>query len=635
MTLAGATEKETPIGSFVSLDFVHSVIYIADKDRGTLETVSLLGLVARLKFDRKMYVETFNGSFSYTEWTSSNVPLLLECDDESNVENKHDVEYKRYEMVMGYPLLSFDWHLRTFGTPDSLMEKMIVSEDRVLANENEMSAIAMLRVSHRQSNRTHLHPSLFKRFGKGVRIQDVVEKCFFRFPRSAEQTEWPIRSVVDSRGRRVDSKDRLALRLATNVESVHRRVFLERQDLLEPVSDLERRRTLRRRIEEKYPDVTSSWHAAVQPLPNYCGILDGELSEADVHRLRVHHENSLIELRVGNRMSIPGVSQIIDFVVKLIMPPIFDPFTDELTRQLGNNLGSETSHQLNSQTPWDASDKIGKQLRQNLVSVLPDALAAHMTESIATELTMEIGPDLLKEVSRAVVARAHRGIADTLSTSVPRRIAAVVPYLMERSLAITLTRSLTRSVTHALIPTVSYALTRRPGQEFACDACYHLGERCELCHDSTVSQYYMNYYAAYYSDVYAEWYEDYYVRALLAMDRKQHGRTDATMKASASPSAKEARQKNLGAAEFGEPMQWQRGLSPSGLPPDERFGAPPVGSNANNAGVGMSTTAHSTGLRPPYWTRPDKRGNPSIQGNAWGGPREIKENNGLVTGRKR
>eukprot|EP00940_MAST-03C_sp_MAST-3C-sp2_P003533 g3533.t1 len=236
-----------------------------------------------------------------------------------------------------------------------------------------------------------------------------------------------------------------------------------------------------------------------------------------------------------------------------------------------------------------------------------------MTRSVSTALTMEIGPDVLSQVSSAISSRMHREVVDALLSSVPHKLKSVLPYLLDRSLPMALTRQLTRSVTHALVPAVSYGLSRTPEQEEVCRECYNTGARCDKCHSSVNAQYYLSYYSTYYSDYFAEYYQAYYADALLRVDMRQHSRKTRGEKPGSNAVAKKARQHNLGASDFSKPMLLQRGLGPSGIPPDSRIGVPAIGPYRKEEEAGE------------HWTRPTGNGGKiGLKGEIWGPPTRRK-----------
>lgn len=115
-----------------------------------------------------------------------------------------------------------------------------------------------------------------------------------------------------------------------------------------------------------YPTVSQSWHHVVPPMPDYCGLREGALSLAQVEvrrcrappctlppasrrpkTLQAAHETAFIE----SQFPIPGLQDILDFAMKILMPPIMDPFMDLLGEHAVHTVAAQTGHDVMENVP--------------------------------------------------------------------------------------------------------------------------------------------------------------------------------------------------------------------------------------------------------------------------------------------
>lgn len=566
------------------------------------------GVIFELGLENPVYVETFNGSFSYKHISDlvqstrsvDDIPFNDFCEFacEGTKLRRSNGEDENGPFIVNN--VSFDWnvHWRDGDADVDWIHRVLQS---TIPDRTSLKFSVLLSVEY--ESRSRFHP-LITSNDAHVSLSEMLDTCVLRSLSSAEQTTWPLHALVDETGNRFIEWPCTGRGVVTEEIEI-----LIRSDDVDTLSSLHdgkiddgRQQDFFRR---KYPNIYSSWHPAVPPMPNFCGVTEGTVGTKDIRRLREHHEVSFIETFHRSRAGIPGLSEIMDFVVKLILPPIMNPFTNNLAEHYANTGGAEQSHQVNADVPMDVVRKLAPNLRWNLVNLLPDLMAAHLTRSLTTDLTMDVGPGVLSHVSNEITASLHRDIAATLSIAVPDKIASVLPYLLERSLPIALTRQLTRSITHALVPTLAFGLSRRE-EITACRSCYASGLHCDVCRDAPSSQYYATYYSTYYADYFADYFQEYYANALLDLDRKQHP----------NGGAKDAKAHNLGyKMSFDAPFAWQRPMSGSGQSPDHTIGGPPRGAG----------DTHSA--RESHWTAPMKENGhlPTIKGSIWGPPLRIND----------
>lgn len=600
-------------------------LLVAERETGDIaDVLTLTAVKFEVKDRRDLFLETFNGSFSYERFEDAPgegeiVEIgVLECDGE--FKRKHPQNHDENQVILiNQRRIILDWGLRilsnrpaqrTQPTLPALFDKAATLDwtPHEPSNDTDTAFFAFALLSVQNSKGSLYENPVFR--GHLSSLSDVStfldSSCKIRIRKHTEQTIWPLRSVVDVSGRRISSfefRTEIPTNAYSSSKTIHHAVVEVRDlyDLFPDTSFEEDHGNAVSYLDSFYPEVSSSWHPYVPFMPKYCGLENGSVSLADVQKLQIHHETSFIETHVR---SIPGVDQILDLTMNILMPPIMDPFNKLLSEHTGTTLGSETSHESNSQTPWEASVKISQKVRYNLVNVLPDLMAAHLARSVTSTLTMEMGPEIIESVAPKVTDVIVRDVTRDLMSSVPRKIASSLPMLLERSLTMTLTRELTRTLTHSLTPTLTFGLSRNPDERASCDECARTGVHCEKCQSTSDAQRYRAYVGTYYSDYYAEWYQKYYYDQLLALDKKQHGGTDH---------AKNAKKHNEGEADFSKPLLWQRPLSASGMPPNEQLGAPLVGARKEIPQV-MDPYVRKF----QYWAQPDSSGDPQIQGNLWG-----------------
>lgn len=111
-------------------------------------------------------------------------------------------------------------------------------------------------------------------------------------------------------------------------------------------------------------------------------------------------------------------------------------------------------------------------------------------------LVESLGPYLSKAVHEDMSPALLEHLQHTLDITVPDKVDTAIPQAVERSLPLILTMKLTRSVTHALLPALTLAMSHSKHQTKICEECDGSKKYCELCHYSTTSIYYMNYYSS-------------------------------------------------------------------------------------------------------------------------------------------
>ena len=235
--------------------------------------------------------------------------------------------------------------------------------------------------------------------------------------------------------------------------------------------------------------------------------------------------------------SIPMLMDILEFMVKLLLPPVFDPVIEDMGDKFSHSLNVEFGNAVVAATPKDTVMLLEPALKRNLTNLLPDAIAGSLTQVLVDRLVAAVAPP----VSAAALARLDStvpaAVASSLAITVPDRLSKTLPILLERSLLLTLTQSLTPALTHSLVPSLSVAL-----QPDAVDLLRHPCTACFLrppprpagkgappapaCPPSCAAVLSRlldgSYHAAYYAAYYSAFYTKYYADAVIALDNVQH-----------------------------------------------------------------------------------------------------------------
>jgi hypothetical protein len=259
---------------------------------------------------------------------------------------------------------------------------------------------------------------------------------------------------------------------------------------------------------------------------------------------------------------IPGLMDILEIAMKLLMPPVMDPFMEKMNDHFSNTESQELAGDIDAATPVDTATKSEPQLRTNIAALLPDAGAMATRElapaAIASRGATEAYQRIASDVSPRAVPRMH----DQLLGAIPDRLAGTLSSLLERELAVSLVPMLSISLPRAVVPAITAAmrLTGRPigtlGQpsdlEPWCARCYQSANGTQLrpgdehtmpwAHCAVCTPSYRlalaHYYGAYYSQYYSLYYMRYYgVKAMLAIEEVQHSPLDQAH-------VKEAREQN-------------------------------------------------------------------------------------------
>ena len=297
-----------------------------------------------IEFDRDVYVETFNGSYSYSNisdtYFSPNTEIVrMSCGSSSGSNNNKKTR-------LDDPHLEADWRL----VPEAQ------------ASENWIHSTVFEIRKNRKKSKATFSVSVLESVEYGNKKNRIVLKnpamshqknCTLRFLSSSEQTSWPIYNIVDRLAQPIPTYSFHQILLSSDdISRTLHKILITDRNLREAVPERKRSAMAHRKFEHYYPSVSSSWNPIVPPMPNYCGLEDGALSVQDAMDLRIHHEISFIESSQKMTTGIPLLSEILEFVVKLILPPIFNPFTARLTDHLISHLGSTMSDQAGSEAPY-------------------------------------------------------------------------------------------------------------------------------------------------------------------------------------------------------------------------------------------------------------------------------------------
>lgn len=259
---------------------------------------------------------------------------------------------------------------------------------------------------------------------------------------------------------------------------------------------------------------------------------------------------------------IPGLSDILEIAMKLLMPPVMDPFMEKINDHFSNTEAQELAGDIDAATPVDTATKSEPQLRTNIAALLPDAVAMATRELVPAAIATRVAAETYQRVAGDVVPRAVPRMHDQLLGAIPDRLAGTLSSLLERELAVSLVPMLSLSLPRAVVPAVTAAmrLTGRPigsaglpsDLEPWCARCYQAANgtqlrpgdahtmpwaHCAVCTPSyrlALAHYYGTYYAQYYALYYARYYG---VKAMLAIEEVQHSPLD-------SAHVKEARELN-------------------------------------------------------------------------------------------
>ena len=277
-----------------------------------------------------------------------------------------------------------------------------------------------------------------------------------------------------------------------------------------------------------YPSVMKSWHRMVPPMPNYCGLKNGELELLQVEALQAHHESVLISTHEHERSMakkenvIPDGPNIIQLSVKTLIPPLLIWFFKFFTARMAPRLSEQMGHRISADTPRDVTKMLEPPLAFNISNVAVEAITASLTRSVSHSIVQDLGPHIAQDLVKTLRDGVYDMVAPFLKQAIPEKVNNVVPYLLGRSLPIYLSEQLTRTITHSLVPTLTLALTQSDDQHVWCTACLEKGAYCNYCHSSPQGMYYNTYYSAYYSDYYSDFYTKYYTDALEKIDKHQH-----------------------------------------------------------------------------------------------------------------
>jgi hypothetical protein len=270
----------------------------------------------------------------------------------------------------------------------------------------------------------------------------------------------------------------------------------------------------------------------------------------------------LLQEKARATAGIPFLKDILDFVCKLVMPPVMDPMMEKFNDHTGNTMSQEFSHDADAATPIDAAKEAEPQIRDNIGALVPDAVAAATRETAAASLSTEVLTETLGHLGAHVPASARTRIFDALTESIPLRLQSTMGNLLERELAMVLTPLMSLAVPRTIVPAIAAAV-RLGGKAYRggtvdpepwCRQCYRASNGtsarasasdmgteewggCDFCTPSyrvALAHYYGTYYAQYYGLFYARYYG---IMTMAAIETAQHMPHDAKH-------VKEARKQN-------------------------------------------------------------------------------------------
>eukprot|EP00750_Incisomonas_marina_P003886 INCI13423.12.p1 GENE.INCI13423.12~~INCI13423.12.p1 ORF type:complete len:678 (+),score=83.69 INCI13423.12:221-2254(+) len=345
------------------------------------------------------------------------------------------------------------------------------------------------------------------------------ENCTLRFLRPGQQQLWPARRLVLTSSaktspvpvsgvigplRQLPEKPKWCLNASLHplcaqplqrVNAVH----------VHAVATKRRNASVSNQHMLQYPEIIHSWSPVVPPMPNYCGLRQGNLTMDEVKDLRAHHENVFLEAESrsrGHGGQFPMATKIIKALLALLMPPVMDPITSQIMPKADHTISDVTGHDVDGLVPLPVVDRLSRALRYNLTNLLTASLSRTLTETLTASLTMKLGPRISSQVTRRVMPQLEGVVLQRLADAVPAQLASLLQESLSQSLPPVVTRQITRVVTHALVPTLAMALSHTPEQDQACNMCFHHRRHCDKCQYAASSQYYTNYYSDYYRCVF-------------------------------------------------------------------------------------------------------------------------------------
>jgi hypothetical protein len=215
---------------------------------------------------------------------------------------------------------------------------------------------------------------------------------------------------------------------------------------------------------------------------------------------------------------------IFEMLFSPVISPVLEAVVNNMVQQLGPAIDAkeEIAGVKNEIIEVSLSTVMSSRIAANLTAILPDAITWRVSHTLTKSLTVNLGGHLEQSVPRRLLPRLQHVLTQILGKSVPHKLNGVLPDLLARSLTLSLTETLTHTLTHSLVPTLTQALTHTKKQDWYCRQCYLKNEHCRLCHSSSASTYYTNYYSTYYADYYSSYFGKYYADAIKGVDRAQH-----------------------------------------------------------------------------------------------------------------
>lgn len=183
---------------------------------------------------------------------------------------------------------------------------------------------------------------------------------------------------------------------------------------------------------------------------------------------------------------IPGLSDILNICMKMLLPPVMDPVLEKLNDHLEHTLAATVAKDVDAATPQDTAAMLEPDLRRNLTNLIVDTVTAAVTQPLCRDLTASIAPPLIDDLVALLETDLNERLTKALQPLLTLRLGATLPRLLDRALIVSLTRALSHALPHTLVPALaSYLAPVLDSRIRAHPLTIQLSHQCVQCQQDT------------------------------------------------------------------------------------------------------------------------------------------------------